>query len=74
MKEEIQYYISSDGTKTPVKNLETTHLLNALNKKYRDIFNSANKDEVSVRLKEIDMLKNEYYRRLNDFNEKLGDK
>lgn len=74
MKEETAYYVSSDGTTTPIKELHTEHLLNALNKKYKEIFNSTNKDEMSDRLKEIDTLKNEYYRRLNDFSEKLGDK
>lgn len=70
---EEQIYTRSNGEQIPLKDLETTHLLNSLNKEYREIFNSFNKKEVSERLKKIDMLKNEYYRRLNDFNERLSD-
>lgn len=70
---EEQFYTRSNGEQIPLKELETTHLLNSLNKEYREIFNSFNKKEVSERLKKIDMLKNEYYRRLNDFNERLSD-
>ena len=32
----IKYYVSSDGTKTPITNVEFTHLSNGLAKKYRD--------------------------------------
>lgn len=70
-KKEIKYYISSDGTKTPITNVEFTHLSNALAKKYRDIFNSMNKDEFSNKINEINDIKEEIHRRLNDFNEKL---
>ena len=73
-KKEIKYYISSDGTKTPIKNVEFTHLSNGLAKKYRDIFNSLNKDEFSNKINEINDIKEEIHRRLNEFNDKLGDK
>ena len=71
---EIKYYVSSDGTKTPVTDAEVTHLSNGLAKKYRDIFNSINKDEFSNKINEINDIKEEIHRRLNEFNDKLGDK
>ncbi len=74
MEDKTQYYISSDGTKTKIKDLETTHLTNALSKAYRDSFNAKNKEELGKYVEKINMLKNEIYTRINDFNEKLGDK
>ena len=71
---EIKYYVSSDGTKTPITNVEFTHLSNGLAKKYREIFNSLNKDEFSNKINEINDIKEEIHRRLNEFNDKLGDK
>ena len=70
----IKYYVSSDGTKTPITNVEFTHLSNGLAKKYRDIFNSINKDEFSNNINQINDIKEEIHRRLNEFNDKLGDK
>lgn len=72
-KKEIKYYISSDGTKTPIKNVEFTHLSNGLAKKYRDIFNSLNKDEFSNKINEINDIKEEIHRRLNEFHDTLED-
>lgn len=71
--EEEVMYISSSGEQTPIKQVETTHLINSLAKDYREIYNCKNKDEFSARLKEIDKKKNEIYRRMNDFNEKMGE-
>ena len=71
---EIKYHVSTDGTKTPITNVEFTHLSNGLAKKYRDIFNSINKDEFSNKINEINDIKEEIHRRLNEFNDKLGDK
>ena len=66
-----KYYTSSDGTKTLMKDVESTHLFNGFSKKIRDIFNSTNKDEYYAKLTEIDDIKEEVYRRLNDFAETL---
>lgn len=72
-KETIKYYVSSDGTKTPLKDVEYTHLSNGLAKRYRDIFNSTNKEEVASKLQEINDIKEEMHRRFNDWYDKLGD-
>lgn len=71
---DIVYYTSSDGTKTPIKDVEFTHLSNGLSKRYRELFESGNKDEVSKKLEEIDKIKNEIYRRINDFTETMKEK
>lgn len=72
MEEEVMY-TASDGTKTPMKEIETTHLINSLAKDYREIYNAKNKNEFSEKLKVIDQKKNEIYKRMNIFNEELGE-
>lgn len=68
---EKKFYVSSDGTKTPIENVEFTHLSNGLAKRYREIFNSTNKDEFSKKLQEINDIKEEMHKRINTFNDKL---
>ena len=72
MQENEIMYTRSNGEQVPIKSLNTEHILNSLSKEYREIFNSQNKSEFGEHLKKIDMLKNEYYTRLNKFNEELG--
>ena len=74
MEENIKYYTSSDGKKTPLKDVETTHLINGLAKRYRELFNSENEEDFNIRINEINDIKEEIHRRLNEFNDKLGDK
>lgn len=73
MQENEIMYTRSNGEQVPIKSLNTEHILNSLSKEYREIFNSKNKSEFGEHLKKIDMLKNEYYTRLNKFNEELGE-
>lgn len=70
---EPKYYTNSAGEKVDISTLETTHLLNSLNKKQREIFNKANKDEVAKELQEISDLREEYHKRFNEWYDKLGD-
>lgn len=71
--ENKKYYVASDGTKTLMSDMEYTHLSNGLAKRYRDIFNSTNKDEFAQKLQEINDIKEEMYKRINDFNDTLAD-
>ena len=68
-----KYYTNSAGEKVDISTLETTHLLNSLNKKQREIFNKATKDEVAKELKEIGDLREEYHKRFNEWYDKLGE-
>ena len=70
---EIKYYTRENGEKIPMKDVHTEHLINGLSKRYKDIFSSQNKDDFGTKLKEINDIKEEVYKRINDFNEKLGD-
>lgn len=72
MKQE-KYYTRSNGEKVKISEMNTEHILNALGKSYRDIFTSQNKDELSEKLKSINNLKEEVYKRINKFNDELGD-
>ena len=66
-------YTNSEGISVDVSTLETTHLINALGKKMREIYNAKNKEEFASMLMQINALKEEYYKRLNIFSEKLGE-
>lgn len=72
-EKKIRYYTNSAGEQVDVSTLETTHLINALSKKYREVFDSKNKDEFSNKTDELNGLKEELYSRFNNFNEKLED-
>lgn len=69
MKEEIKYYTSSNGTKTPIREVEYTHLSNSLAKKYREIFDSLDEDDFNERLNIINDIKEEIYFRINNFHD-----
>lgn len=71
--ENKKYYTNSSGESIDISTLETTHLLNALNKKQREIFNKENKDDVSKELEEIKNLREEYHKRFNEWYDKLGE-
>lgn len=70
---EKKYYTNSSGESVDISTLETTHLINAIGKKQREIFNKENKDDVSKELEEIKNLKEEYHKRFNEWYDKLGD-
>lgn len=68
-----KYYISSDGSKKDVTTLNGEYLINALSKKRKTIYESKNKTEWSKSYEQIKILDEEYYRRLNQFFDSLGD-
>ena len=68
-----KFYTNSAGEKVDISTLETTHLLNSLNKKQREIFNKTTKDDVSKELQEIKDLREEYFKRFNQWYDTLGD-
>lgn len=74
MEEKKKYYTSSSGETKVISEMNTEYLLNALSKKYRTLFESTNKNDYSKRLNEINDLKEDLYRRFNDFYEGLDDK
>lgn len=69
--ESKKYYTNSSGEKVDISTLETTHLINAIGKKQREIFNSPTKDDVSKELEEIKNLREEYHKRFNEWYDKL---
>ena len=72
-KEETKYYTRTNGEKVDITTLETTHLKNAMAKKMEGLFSSENKSDFSDKLKEVNDLKDEYYKRINKFYDTLGD-
>lgn len=73
MENKVKYYTNSKGEKIDVSTLHTTHLINALSKKYNELFTSTDKDDYSKKLEEINNLKEDLYGRFNNFYENLGD-
>lgn len=71
--EDKKYYTNSSGEKVEIATLETTHLKNAMAKKMEGLFSSVNKTDFSEKLKEVNDLKDEYYKRVNKFYDTLGD-
>ena len=71
--EKKKYYTNSKNEQIDVSTLETTHIINAIGKKQREIFNKTNKDDVSKELEEIKNLREEYYSRFNKWYDTLGD-
>ena len=69
MEENVKYYTSYKGKKTPLKDVETTHLINGLAKRYRELFSAENEDDFNSRINEINDIKEETYSRINKFHD-----
>ena len=72
--ENKKYYVRENGEKIELSTMNTTHLKNAMAKKMEELFSTENKDDFSQKLNEVNDLKEEYFKRLNQFYETLGDK
>ena len=72
--ENKKYYVRENGEKIELSTMNTTHLKNAMAKKMEELFSSENKDDFSQKLNEVNDLKEEYFKRLNQFYKTLGDK
>lgn len=70
--EQIKYYTSSNGTKTPLSEVEFTHLSNGYAKKCRDIFNIVDKEQLENAIAELKDIEEELKKRINDFSNKVG--
>lgn len=73
MEDTKKYYTNSSGELIDISTLHDEHLLNALNKKQKDVFYSENKDDIAKGLEEIKNLKEEVHRRFNEKYDKLGE-
>ena len=72
-EKEVKYYISSDGTQKDVTTLNGEYLINALSKKRKTIFESKTKEEWNQAVDQLKILDEEYWKRLNQFHDTLGD-
>ena len=68
---EKKYYTNSAGEKVDISTLETTHLINTIAKKKREIFNNTTKDDAVKAYNEIRDLNEEYHKRYNIYFENL---
>ncbi len=67
-------YVNSKGEEMEMSTMNTEHILNSLSKKSREIFDVTSQDEYHKRITEIMNLKEELFKRFNDFYGTLGDK
>lgn len=67
MEDNKKYYISSDGTKKDISTMHTSYLINAVNKKRNALFECQTSEEVMEALDQIEMLDQEYYKRVHEF-------
>ena len=70
-KKEPKYYVRTNGEKIDISTMNTEHILNALGKKQREIFDCKDKDQASKMLQEINDLKEGYYANLNEWYDTL---
>lgn len=73
MAEKERMYKRSNGEIVKMSTMNTEHIINSLSKKYREVFESKNKDDFTTKTNEINDLKEELYSRFNTFNEGLGE-
>lgn len=69
---EEKYYTRSNGELVKINEMETTHLINSLSKSYRDIFACTDEEEFNNKINSINDLKEEVYKRINNFHEGMG--
>lgn len=60
-------YLSSEGEKINVSTMHYEHLVNALSKCQREIFNTKNVEEFNVIMNNIQVLEHEIYERIDAF-------
>lgn len=65
-------YISSDGTKKNVKDMNYEYLVNALSKNMREIFNSTSMKDYEKYIENIEVLTTEIIERINEFVDTNG--
>ena len=66
-------YTNHSGEVIQVNTLETTHATNALAKKMREVFEAKNKEDAYKIINEINSLKEEIFKRINQYIESLSD-
>lgn len=64
-------YINSNNEEIKVETLETTHIINALAKAYREIFNSKDMSEFAKYSNNIMVLRAELDKRINNFADNI---
>lgn len=64
MEQKIKMYKSSDGKETPINQVHSTHLINALAKKYNKIFESESVDDYNNAINEINDIREEINSRI----------
>lgn len=66
----VNYYISSNGDKIDITKVETTHLINALAKHHKTIYEASNVNEFVFHSDQISLIDGELLRRNKEFYDK----
>ena len=73
MEKEIKYYVGSDGVAKDITTLDTMHLLNAFNKKFKEIFMTNKIDDAKELSNILVDLQNELAKRFNEQIKNIGE-
>ena len=75
MNNNIKWYVSTSGELKDITQVETTHLINALAKHHRDIYNSVSNEQMIKHSEQIALIEEELLTRNKKFHdEKFGGK
>lgn len=75
MNNNIKWYVSSSGDIQDITKVETTHLINALAKHHREIYNSISNEQMIKHSEQIALIDEELLSRNKKFQEeKFGGK
>lgn len=64
-------YLSSDGNLKNTKDMDTSYLINALNKTYKEIWNSLTKEQYDIYNRNLEVLTKEIKERISEFSKKF---
>lgn len=67
-----KYFIRGNGERIPLSTMNTEHIIHALDKKVREVFTTTTSDEFYGKISEINDLKEELYKRFNEYGERTG--
>ena len=64
MENKVKMYRSSDGKETPINQVHSTHLINALSKRYNKIFETESLEDYNNAINEINDIREEINARI----------
>lgn len=67
-----EYYTNSKGEKIKYSDMNTEHILNSITKKSRELFECKTLSDIQMKNKEINLLKEEFNKRIDKYVKEIG--